>query len=112
VDRFPTGDILSPNKLTLMAFTFFVGIDIGKETLEVALFKEAEELQVITVANDVEAIKAHLLELKKVPGFVWTTPFFAWSTLGFITTLCWQFYINKKRTFGWNTLNKSSVVLG
>lgn len=52
-----------------MAFSFFVGIDVGKETLEVALFKEGEEVQVVSVANDPQAIKAHLLGLKKVPGF-------------------------------------------
>ncbi len=52
-----------------MDFTFFVGIDVGKETLEVALFKGGEELQVVTVANEPQAIKTHLLALKKVPGF-------------------------------------------
>ncbi len=37
-----------------MAFSFFVGIDVGKETLEVALFKE----EVVSVANDRQAIKS------------------------------------------------------
>ena len=41
-----------------MSFTFFVGIDIGKETLEVALFKGGEELQVTTVANTMQEIKS------------------------------------------------------
>jgi transposase len=52
-----------------MSFTFFVGIDIGKETLEVALFKGGEELQVTTVANTMQEIKSHLAELQKTPGF-------------------------------------------
>lgn len=52
-----------------MDFTFFAGIDVGKEALEIALFKAGEELQVVSVANEPQAIKTYLLALKKIPGF-------------------------------------------
>ncbi len=69
-----------------MDFTFFVGIDVGKESLEVALCKSGVEIQVVTVANELQAIKTHLSSLKKVPDFQMDKALFCMEHTGIYNT--------------------------
>jgi transposase len=52
-----------------MQFTFFVGIDVSKATLDFSVVTDAAEVMVFQTANTPKAIKTGLRQLKKLNGF-------------------------------------------
>lgn len=48
-----------------MAYQHFIGIDISKATIEVAIYQESQELSVSTVDNDTKSLQSFLKGLAK-----------------------------------------------
>ncbi len=48
-----------------MAYQHFIGIDISKATIEVAIYKGTQELSVSTVDNDTKSLQSFLKEVAK-----------------------------------------------
>ena len=46
----------------------FIGIDVAKDTLEIAIYKEAERQDHLKVSNDLKGMKALEKKAKALPG--------------------------------------------
>lgn len=52
-----------------MNYLYFIGIDISKDTLDVAVFKDGKLLFHVKISNDVEGLKALFKRLKELSDF-------------------------------------------
>ena len=70
-----------------MDFSHFIGTDVSKNELDIAVYQEKELLYHEQISNEPKAIKKFLKELNKIEGFSLSKTLFAWNSLGYTTII-------------------------
>jgi transposase len=79
-----------------MNYTFFIGIDVSKKTLDFAVVKDKELLLECRITNDLTAIRAFWKQLQSIKGFSLSQAVFCMEHTGIYNEHALNFFYSKK----------------